>query len=196
MIPHYVSQDMLAMLSAGPGEIASGTVLYSDRGLNRYGEWVFSPNKKAVLWMQSDGQLVIYGVTDPSQTIIEGEGLVAPDKRYAIWNYATATKDTQFTHAPGTQGPVTFLQVNQDGLTLKNFDGKQVNFVPAPSGPGVVALQLMDDGNLVLTKGGTPIWSLFTAKQPPPAAGSGFDIKSLLLPAAAGIGLLLFLKKK
>jgi len=195
MIPHYVSQDMLAMLSAGPGEIAAGTTLYSDRGLNRYGEWVFSPNKKAVLWMQSDGQLVIYGVTDPTQTIVEGDGLVPPDKRYIIWEYKKGANDDQFTHAPGTQGPVTQFTVNQDGLTLSNFAGKKANFVPAPAGPGVVALQLMDDGNLVLTKGGTPIWSLFTANKPPPAAGSGFDIKSLLLPAAAGIGLLLFLKK-
>lgn len=184
------------MLSAAPGEVTSGNTLYSDRGFGRYGEWVISPNKKAVLWMQSDGQLIIYGLNDPTKEITSGDGLVPPELRYEIWNYAKATKDDQFSHAPGTQGPVTQFTVNQDGLTLSNFAGKKVNFAPAPSGPGVVALQLMDDGNLVLTKGGTPIWSLFTAKQPPTGAGSGFDIKSLLLPAAAGIGLLLFLKKK
>lgn len=180
------------MLSAAPNVIPAGTTLFSDRGLNRYGEWVFSPNKKAVLWMQSDGQLVVYGVIDPTKTIVEGQGLVPPNQRYEIWNYAKATGDTQFTHAPGTSGPVTQFTVGQDGLTLSNFAGKSKKFVELPAGPGVVELAVQDDGNLILTKGGVPIWNLLAPAQPPK---TGFNIQSLLLPAAIGLGVLFFLKK-
>ena len=189
MIPHYISEDMLSMLSAASNVITAGTSLFSDRGLNRYGEWIFSPNKKAVLWMNAGGYLMIYGVNDPTKVITDGPGLVPPDQRYLIWDYGTATGDKQFE---GTNS-VTQFTVGQDGLTLSNFAGKSKKFVDIPPGPGVVELSLQDDGNLILTKGGAPVWQLFQQQQPPKTGG--FNIQGLLLPAAIGLGLLFFLKK-
>ena len=193
MIPHYISEENIPFLSgAGQDYLAMNEVLYSDRN-NGLGEWLISKNKKACAWMRSDGNFTIYVVNDPNKSITVPGGLVPPSQRSVIFDFVTFTNQPEIVR----QDTVTTLTLKPTGLFIDNFKGGNWPVVNIPPVPGVLKLTLLDSGDLVITRNGQAIWSLLgqTQTQGQAPAAQGFSINSLLLPAALGIGALLFLKK-
>ncbi|MBK8238559.1 MAG: hypothetical protein IPK74_23775 [Deltaproteobacteria bacterium] len=104
--------------------LAPGEVLFAD-------EWVSSCNGRFTLWMQSDGNVVLYE---------EATGK-------ALWN----------TQTVGTKQPALVMQ--EDGnFVLYDGNGAAVWHTSTHGHPGAM-MRVEDAGNVVVWNGWTPIWS-------------------------------------
>jgi hypothetical protein len=201
MVPHYISQDMLAFLSAaGPSALESGQILYSDRAqANTTGQFLTSPNRKAVLWMSPSGNLTIMMVKNPADFIVDETGAFTDGSlRYESYNLFNSFPEAKTLVATGQLNAYTTLQVSQNSIGLIGANGKTVELVKVTPGPGLVKLEITDDGNLQAFQGPKPIWNLFAQNQQSGngqgAATGGFNLQSLLIPGLA-VAAFLFLRK-
>ncbi len=201
MVPHYISQDLLAFLSAaGPSALESGQILYSDRPqANTLGQFLISPNRKAVLWMSPSGNLTIMMVKNPADFIVDETGAFTdPSLRYESYNLFNSFPEAKTLVATGPLNAYTFLQVSQNSIALIAANGKTVELVKVTPGPGLVKLEITDEGNLIAYQGTKIIWNLFAQNQQGAndqgGATGGFNLQSLLIPGLA-VAALLFLRK-
>ena len=168
----------------------SGQQIFSDRPNYNF---LISPNRKSFMWVQPDGNVSIYTVKNPTDFIADADlNFTDPSIRYESYNLFDTIPDSTIVRAGGDKYVV--LELTNNILKLRRNDGKEFEIVRIPPGAGMSKLKLTDDGNLILTKGNQPVWSLISPQGPPPRA-AGFNIQSLLLPAAIGLGVLFFLKK-
>jgi hypothetical protein len=210
MIPHYISEDMLSMLSASStvSSLDQGQQMFSDRGTNRFGEILVSPNAKSVLWFTSDGDVQIQKVKNDSEFITLDQNLtvnglnvvlVPPDKRFLVWSLfdkiPSAKKDLKVEAAANL---FSVLNVNGDGITLNTSLGKSAKIAEWPSGTELVKIQITDEGDLQAVRSGKIIYSLLGKKEEDKktdqVSPTGFNIQSLLLPGIA-LAALIYLKK-
>jgi hypothetical protein len=201
MVPHYISQDMLAMLAArNESFLESGQILYSDRPQgNTLGEFLVSKNRKAVLWMSNSGNLTIMMVKNPADFIVDESGnFTDSNLRYESYNLFNAYPEAKNLVATGPGNGYTTLQVTQSSIALVGANGKTVELVKVTPGPGLVKLEITDEGNLIAYQGTQIIWNLFAQNQQGAngqgAATGGFNLQSLLIPGLA-VAALLFLRK-
>jgi hypothetical protein len=150
-------------------------------GVLKPGESIQSPNKQHTLVYQGDNNLVLYspngpswssgtaGMPDADATVMQGDGnlVIYNGKGRPIWSSGTAGNDD------------AYLSVNNDGeLSIYDRDDKVIKDLYLPpailrSGssmqPGeLIAIRNLEfvyqgDGNLVLYRKGSPIWSSGTA---------------------------------
>jgi hypothetical protein len=212
MIPHYISEDNAPMLvCAGASDILiGGDILYSDKN-PPIGSFIISKKRTAIARFQSDGNFVVYkGFFTPT-----GQ---ATGKANPIWGSSNSTNSWEiFKTNPGP-----YKMAFDQGLTIMDITGKVlVNvFKLNEYTPGAQLMTITDDGNLIYTINGNPVWSLFptaaaqtttvpgttgtpgTQTSPATTAQAGailnppFDISNYLLPIGAALaGLYFFLKK-
>ena len=209
MIPHYISEDMLALLAAGAGEdtLDQGQILYSDRvQANITGQFLLSKNRKSILWTSPAGNVVIFTVKNQSDFIADDKGnLTSADLRFEQWNlwkFIPGSAEQLRVSPENRNNYITFF-LESNELAAMGTNGKKVTITSLPPGQGLTQLQLTDDGNLIITRGGKAIWNLFTQPgtstssvpiQPGAMMPVGFNLGSLLVPAL-GLALLLYLKK-
>jgi len=199
MIPHYISENMLALLaSSGKSSLESGEILYSDRPqANALGQFLVSPNRKAVLWMSPSGNLTIMIVKNASDFIVDETGAFTdPGLRYESYNLFNNFPDAKPLVSVGPTNNYTMFQVSQNSIALVGANGKTAELVKIPAGPGMVKLEITDDGNLIAYQGQKSIWNLFSQKQQTDGTGTvgGFNLQSLLIPGLA-LAALLYLRK-
>lgn len=207
MIPHYISEDIFPFLSATSSvtTLDQGSSLFSDRGTNRFGEIIISPNAKSALWFNSDGDLQIYKVKNPDEFITADPNinvtgfnvvLVPPDKRFLVWSLferiPQAKQDLKVNAAAGTFSTLT---VQNNGLEINTSTGKKAKIAEWIAGTDLTKIQITDDGNVQAVRNNKVIFSLLPTEQPKDQpAGSGLNITSLLLPGLA-LAALIYLKK-
>lgn len=208
MIPHYISEDMLGLLSANStfSKLVMDVPLYSDRGNARLGEIITSPNAKAALWFTSTGDLQVWSVINPADFItndpnaaVNGPSVVLtpPDKRYLLYSLFDSVPQAKTDLYQNTNlGEFSNLFVKPNGVEIRTSKGKVAKIFEWAPGLGFVELLVGDDGNLTVTRGGKPIWNLFSVIQPQTGSDSvgGFNLGSLLIPGIA-LAALLYLKK-
>lgn len=137
---HYVLYFQLHRV----GQVPTGNQLHAGQSLRR-GDKLVSPNGRFTLWMQPDGNLVLYDGTPAIQT--------------AYW----ATHTSRF---PDPRRP-THADMQSDGHLVTYNDAMWPSWGTGIYGPTYVTpyLELMDNGNLVIFHAGrTPVWSTGTAR--------------------------------
>lgn len=201
---------MLSMLSASStlSTLDMDQPLFSDRGVNRFGQMIISPNAKAALWFTVTGDLQIHAVINPADfivndpdTVVKGYDAVLcdPSKRYLVYslfNSNDAAKKDLGVNFNLNQFSQLFLR--STGIEIETSLGKKGRIFEWAPGIGFIQLKVEDDGNLTVTRGGKPIWNLFAVIQPPAGSNGdsakGFNLGSLLIPGIA-LAALLYLKK-
>jgi hypothetical protein len=209
MIPHYISEDNAPVLvCAGASDILlGGDMLYSTKN-PPIGDFIISKKRTAIARFQTDGNFVVYtGFFTPS-----GQ---ATGKANPIWGSSNATNSWEiFKNNPGPY-KMSFDQ----GLTIMDISGKVlVNvFKLNQYTPGAQLMTITDEGNLIYTINGNPVWTLFPTPATQTTTGPGttgtqatpatpgqseailnppFALNNYLLPIGAALaGLYFFLKK-
>jgi hypothetical protein len=115
---------------------ARGAVLQAGQTLNA-GEQLCSPNGRYVVFMQADGNLVVYNGNRP------------------IWASNTMSSGA------------TSMTIQTDGNLVVYAPGGPAAWDSGTAGAmGGYRLQIQDDGNLVIYIGETPVWSSLFGRQP------------------------------
>lgn len=197
-IPHFISEENAPVLvCAGARDILiGGDMLYSSKN-PPVGDFIISKKGTAIATLQPDGNFVVY-VGQFSST---GK---ASGKASPIYGSSNATNSWDIIK----NNPGPYKMSFDQGLTIMDLSGKVlVDVVKLPDyTPGAQLLTLTDDGNLIYTINGTPVWTLFPVAAPAPAPGSAqqsaailnppFAFTDYLLPIGAALaGLYLYLKK-
>jgi hypothetical protein len=200
MIPHYISEENAPILvCAGATDILLGNdILFSDKN-PPVGDYILSKKRTAIARFQSDGNFVVYtGLFNENGTPI--------GKQTPIWASNNATGMAYVFN--GLPGP--FKMIFNQGLTVKDMNDKLlVEIFKLPQYiPGAQLMTITDDGNLIYTIAGKPVWSVFPLAQQTATttttsntttgnvSTSEFSINKYILPiGAALVGLYFFLKK-
>jgi hypothetical protein len=196
MIPHYISENNAPVLvCAGASDILIGGDVLTSTKNPPIGDFIISKKRTAIATFQPDGNFVVY--VGFFNTNGQATGKASPI--YGSTN-ATNTWDI-FKNTPGP-----YKMVFDQGITIMDSSGKVLNTVlKLPEYmPGAQLMTLGDDGNLIYSINGVPVWSLFPTGAPTTTTPGQADailnppsgLNNLLLPIGAALaGLYFFLKK-